>query len=404
MNLICNQLYEWQGRYQCSSDNVGEWSASSFFTTAVCPDFCSAPESLLVSNIMNNSATLTFSPVEGALEYLVRWRAIGGSWTYELISNTSLVVSNLYCNQNYAWQVRVNCDTSVEQWSEEDFFNTLNCEGPCPSPNGLAVINITQTSGIAQFNYVSGNFGYEIRVREVGTPTWNYVPVAINPSSLIGSLECEKQYEWGVRTICDFQGNTSEWSPTVTFNTLPCTEPCEAPIALQISNISSNSALLSYVGTNSATGHQIRYRKLDEYWSLWKYGYSTNNTFLFEELDCHSAYEVIMKTDCGFANKSSWTSSIYFTTLDCGGLTVNEFSKLELVIYPNPSEELLNLEVNQTGMAYSIFDSRGRMVISGQIDGFKEAVSVSTLTYGVYQLMISDSKNSRISGARFIKK
>ena len=122
---------------------------------------------------------------------------------------------------------------------------------PCDAPTGLTVSNITENSADVAWNGTADT--YEIRLNGGATET-----VTTTSKQLIG-LPDNFTITVEVRAICGEQ--TSEWVST-TFTTLAVTdpdpepEPCDAPTNLTVSNITENSADVSWNGT--ATTYELR--------------------------------------------------------------------------------------------------------------------------------------------------
>lgn len=61
------------------------------------------------------------------------------------------------------------------------------------------------------------------------------------------------------------------------------------------------------------------------------------------------------------------------------------------MIYPAPGGEILNIEGPQSlqGLGYTFIDMMGRQVLHGILEGQLNAVDVSTLATGTYELVIA---------------
>ena len=122
---------------------------------------------------------------------------------------------------------------------------------PCDAPTGLTVSNITENSADVSWSGIADT--YEIRLNGEATET-----VTTTSKQLIG-LPDNFTITVEVRAICGDQ--QSEWVST-TFTTLAVTdpdpepEPCDAPTNLTVSNITENSADVSWNGT--ATTYELR--------------------------------------------------------------------------------------------------------------------------------------------------
>ncbi len=80
-----------------------------------------------------------------------------------------------------------------------------------------------------------------------------------------------------------------------------------------------------------------------------------------------------------------------------------QVTTFELVVYPNPVQNILNISSNQNlgSATYSIFDVRGTRVDAGKINGLGGAIDVSKLKKGIYQLVLQVGE--RIETSRIIK-
>ena len=122
---------------------------------------------------------------------------------------------------------------------------------PCDAPTDLTVSNITENSADVSWSGTADT--YEIRLNGGATET-----VTTTSKQLIG-LPDNFTITVEVRAICGDQ--QSEWVST-TFTTLAVTdpdpepEPCDAPTNLTVSNITENSADVSWNGT--ATTYELR--------------------------------------------------------------------------------------------------------------------------------------------------
>lgn len=89
-------------------------------------------------------------------------------------------------------------------------------------PTGLAASNVASTSATLSWDEVSGA-AYDLRYREVGSPTWTTISVAALSSNVTG-LNAVTNYEAQVRSKCN-GGAISAYSSTVLFTTTvipPC--------------------------------------------------------------------------------------------------------------------------------------------------------------------------------------
>ena len=95
----------------------------------------------------------------------------------------------------------------------------------CDTPIGLFTNNITTTKARLNWTVVPGAFQYEVWYKKSTAAVWKkkFVP-GINNKLNLKNLQCNKNYVWQIRTICDTIGvdEISAWSPLQAFSTLAC--------------------------------------------------------------------------------------------------------------------------------------------------------------------------------------
>ncbi|SUP52126.1 Por secretion system C-terminal sorting domain [Weeksella virosa] len=82
-------------------------------------------------------------------------------------------------------------------------------------------------------------------------------------------------------------------------------------------------------------------------------------------------------------------------------LNTNEFYASSVKVYPNPTNDFLNLENSQNLIAYEIKDVAGRTIRKQKYNG--KQIDVQTLTKGVYILKLQTKDNQFIT-LKFMKK
>ena len=97
----------------------------------------------------------------------------------------------------------------------------------CETPVGLFTNNITTTKARLNWTVVPDAFQYEVWYKKTTAAAWKkkFVPGANNKLNL-KNLQCNKNYEWQIRTICDTVGVdvVSDFSALQNFTTLVCRE------------------------------------------------------------------------------------------------------------------------------------------------------------------------------------
>lgn len=224
--LFENTAYEWQVQTVCAGNNPSAWSASVPFTTPLCESVIQ-PESILYTG---GTVLLTWSlpgGSTGGFSYTVRYRLAGTNdpWIMlEWISGPSYQLTGLPENQQYEWQLRLNCSgVTFSDYTASQTFTTIGCQTP-PYPhlfgggfsNGAAFAQIRYNHN---FSFLS-NTTFNIRWRAVGVPNWQIVNIFSSPfrTHEIGNLTINTAYEWQIQTVCGTTG-VSAFSPLLVFST-----------------------------------------------------------------------------------------------------------------------------------------------------------------------------------------
>jgi hypothetical protein len=95
------------------------------------------------------------------------------------------------------------------------------------------------------------------------------------------------------------------------------------------------------------------------------------------------------------SNDGNGTSAGHVRVYSMGSLDVLENSVGNtLEIYPNPTKNVINVKTADTkllGMAYSIYDNTGKVVLSGKITSENTSIELGNLAAGIYVLSIAEN-------------
>ena len=269
---------------------------------------------------------------------------------------------------------------------------------PCSAPGGLtsSVLGVTST---VSWTPVSNAIKYDLRRRELGSLTWNYIYSMTATSRTLNNLNQGSTYEWEVRTYCN-TGGMSSWSSTQTFF-IP--GQCTTPLNPNEQNLTHNSVDLVWDIVPGAYTYKIKWRKIG---SPVNVPFVTNNILSLSSLDPSSNYKWRVRSECDAfsSNVSSFTSWQHFATLSSVRFSSGDTNLIENVnVYPNPnqgefyisfvSEELSNFEI-------IVFDAFGKVLYNENnkqfIGQYLRKVDVSENPKGVYIIQIK-TDNSFVS-------
>ncbi len=332
--LTCGTHYEWRVATICANGTTtpGTYSAMSNFTTPACtPPVCVAPLTMAATNIATTGATLTWSPVTGALGYLVQYHSGAGAWITITTQSPSITLTTLTCGTTYEWHVATICNTTAggtSPYSVAGHFTTLPCTTACNAPTNPHAGSITTTAATLAWTGPTGALGYLIQYRPVTTPAAAWINITTqNPSTIftLGNLTCGTHYEWHVATICGNSpttNNISAYSAIAGFTTAPCTTNCVAPSNPHTVNIGTNSATFSWTGPAGGVAYLVQYRPITSAGAPWINVTAQTNSITLTNLACGTHYEWHVATICGTAvtNISPYTATVSFTTLPCNNV------------------------------------------------------------------------------------
>ncbi|WP_157983092.1 T9SS type A sorting domain-containing protein, partial [Psychroflexus aestuariivivens] len=93
----------------------------------------------------------------------------------------------------------------------------------------------------------------------------------------------------------------------------------------------------------------------------------------------------------GPLNKSGGDSDFFiaqFGTGNCSTVSTDDFVKLQLKLYPNPTSGLVNIDYEHEFKSYAVYDLQGKVLQSGAVN--QKQVNLSGLQSGVYILSLTD--------------
>jgi hypothetical protein len=272
----------------------------------------------------------------------------------------------------------------------------ITCTSPsnCPSPVQLFNTNVTTTSAVINWTEIGTATSWEVLVLPCNStppsPTATGIIVTSNPYTLSG-LTPSTCYDVYVRSICS-ASESSNWSTKTTFTTL---STCPNPTSLSFTNITSNSATISWTNNSSATSWEVLALPCNSNppTTTTTGGIIANtNPFTLTGLNGSTCYSIYVRAICSTSDISNWSLPITITTpnsppacggnfVDSGGATGNYANNEDLTttICPsNPGDQVtvtfisFNTETNWDGLY--VFD--GNSVTSPQIASTNAAGNV----------------------------
>lgn len=198
---------------------TSEWSGARSFTV----------EATVELDKPNNGS------VEQNLDVLLKWKKYSELVTYEIevdddpafgspvfltSSETSINAEQLKFGTDYYWRVRALHALDISDWSDSWTFTTVNSVELETPANGATDVKLSPP---LTWKALTGIAGYEVQFNDNNTfvdPMISaIVPVAENSFIVPIVLEKDAEYFWRVRAVNGL--DTSGWSSTWSFTTLP---------------------------------------------------------------------------------------------------------------------------------------------------------------------------------------
>ena len=182
------------------------------------PTTCTGPWAVAASGITNTQAEINWGGL--ATSYNIRYREVGSpAWIPSTTTADSIVLSGLTVCTSYEIQIQAVCSsaTDTSNYSALYVFSTAGC---CVEPSDVISDNIQKTSAEINWPPVGAAISYNLRYRQVLSPSWTDLAGVTSPHTLSMLDSCET-YEVQVQTVCAGSVTTS-FTVSDTFATLGC--------------------------------------------------------------------------------------------------------------------------------------------------------------------------------------
>lgn len=287
---------------------------------------CSVPDSLLVTDLTDSTATLSWKAASGATQYTVEVEdEQNGSSNFQIetsVTGTSFAVVGLKSGVLYKFKVRANCGNDHSDWSDWVFFTASNNGGgngsnTCAIPTGL-VVSVVNGVATLSWNAVPGAVKYSIEVEdEQNTPsTFHLEDFSLTNSYPLSGFQTGVQYKFKVRSHC--ANGQSDWSAWVFFNGTggnqgggSGTGACDIPVSLSAS-VNGASATLSWAKVTGAQQYYVEVEDEQNNPSTFHVEVSVQDTFyVVNGLQAGIAYKFKVRSHCA-TGQSDWSNWLFF--------------------------------------------------------------------------------------------
>ena len=269
-NLNLNTEYTAKVRSVCN--DYSDWSAPITFST----DLCEEEDKCEISYVLTTNSTYAAYGYDwlGAtiLVYDDNTGELITFWTEDSEGAGITTGTLLVCNGRnlvFVWDAGNYDDLLVDSYAiydvngneitsgtgpmTNDVYYTVDCtENNCPQPNNLVVSDITTNSAALRWNGEAKSYQLVYSTVEGFDPDQASAINVEDASYTLTDLEDETTYYVYVRGVCE--DSNSPWSSMVSFTTISA---CSAPFDVDASDITANSASISWDGWQK--NYSLRY-------------------------------------------------------------------------------------------------------------------------------------------------
>ncbi|MEG1498526.1 MAG: fibronectin type III domain-containing protein [Bacteroidales bacterium] len=268
----------------------------------------------VISNLKENSATITWSTSEPSPEWLVRYKTTTESTYSYASSNTNTIhISNLQASTAYDFGIRSVCQAGDSStWLSGNFTTT----DPhfCDTVKRARRIDYDQT--FARIAWVGEAFLYNFKYKKLNETNW--IPSTTKDTTiLLENLEKNTEYTFSVQAQCSQNtADTSLWTTPGKFKTLGVT--CLVPDSIHLAILKYGSATIRWKRT--ANAYQYNYKSPTD--TRWYNGFIGDYTGIgINGLVPETDYMYRMRTICTVGDTSEWSTILEFRTTakpECG--------------------------------------------------------------------------------------
>lgn len=347
---------------------------------------CQIATSINVNNLTANSALLSWAGNGTQQFYNVRYRLQGTEQWTEIAGELSpLSLNDLYDNSTYEWQIQSLCGGGLStDYGEVYTFTTPN--DPCPIPYNLRIGYVDATMAIIDWDDPADATSYKVYFKPTGTSVL-FGPFLTNESQYtLNGLTTGQNYTFQVVTVCNtFQ---SVEPVTLTFTPAPA---CNMPIGLIATNVTENSAILSWEGDDDAISYKVEYGILGS-------GFSNNinigqQTHTLTGLNNQTLYEARVRTYCNGSYSDFSPSIVFQTGSPCTAPTNFQLAQVET------DHAVVAWESVSSAAEYKVLFKRKGVILWDTLDVVGSAIAFENLeSCTQYILKIRSVCNTTSSG------
>ena len=159
-------------------------------------------------------------------------------------------------------------------------------------------------------------------------------------------------------------------------------ETCPAPTNVTASNITNNSADISWTQQGDVTNWEVNYRVAGA--TAWNSSTTSSNPYSLTGLSESTSYEVQVIAHCTNGVTSDPSATITLTTVG-----INDYELNSVVVYPNPTNGMVQIQNSESRIQdVEVYDAYGKMLNVVTVNDNVTALDLSGYAAGTYFVKI----------------
>ncbi|MCQ2280460.1 MAG: fibronectin type III domain-containing protein [Bacteroidales bacterium] len=171
---------------------------------------------------------------------------------------------------------------------------------------------------------------------------------------------------------------------------------CEIPTGITISNVTTNSATVTWEGGN-ASSWNLEYGPRGFAHGSGTMVTANNNVYTLTGLTENTEYDVYVQGVCSSDNISDWSVIGTFTTLGTG---ITEYNR-HISVFPNPTTGTCFVDCEIANGQIAVYDVFGKLLLNQEIVSNRTELNLNDLAAGIYTVKITNSDNV-VSSAKIV--
>ena len=258
-NLQQGISYKAYVRSICSATTSSNWSTSLNFS----PTSCSAPTTIIATNISSNSAVLNWSSLNATQWEVIVQPAADSPPTSTsngvLTSTNTYNATGLVLGTPYKAYVRKICSNTIS--SDWGFSSSFSATNSCSAPTSITTNSVTENSATFNWNVGVNTNQWQVEVRPAlwPAPTTSTTGTIVNQNTYTATdLVLGTSYKFYVRSVCN-SGYLTTWSTGFPFSTSVTLPPLTTSTSTYtpeqlVTNVLINNPCISVTNVTSSTG------------------------------------------------------------------------------------------------------------------------------------------------------